>query len=138
MVVDASVMVSRLVAGDVNHEASRRWLDDHIASGGLLIAPALLLPELAGAIARRTNRGLARRAIAALLRLPELRVVAIDARLAEVAARLAGDLHLRGADAVYVATAAHLRLPLVTWDAEQRERGAARIRVMAPDTSRRT
>lgn len=139
MVIDASVMVSRLVARDVNHDASRRWLDGHVAAGGLVVAPALLLPEIVGAIARRTGRRrLARRAIAAVLRLPELRLVAIDAELAEVAARLASDLQLRGADAVYVATAARLRLPLVTWDAEQRERGAARVAVVVPTRDERT
>lgn len=101
-------------------------------------APALLLPEIVGAIARRTGqRRLARRAVAAVLRLPELRLVALDRRLAEIAARLAGDLQLRGADAVYVATAAEFELPLVTWDAAQRERGAARVTVIGPDASAR-
>lgn len=134
MVLDASVLVSRLVAGDVHHDASRRWLEGHVADGGLVVAPALLLPEIAGAISRRTGqRRLARRAVAAVLRLPALRLVAVDPDLAELAARLAGDLRLRGADALYVATAAHLRLPLVTWDDEQRERAAARIVVIAPD-----
>lgn len=133
MVVDASVMVSRLVTRDVNHEVSRRWLDRHVAGGGLIVAPAVLLPEVAGAITRRTGRRrLARRAVAALLRLPELRLVVIDAALAEVAARLAGDLKLRGADALYVATAARLRLTLVTWDVEQQARGRAEVVVVSP------
>ena len=78
MVVDASVVVSRLVAHDVNHDASRRWLMRHVADGGLIIAPTLLLPEVAGAIA------------------------------------------------------ADLRLPLVTWDAEQHDRGARLVEVRAP------
>jgi hypothetical protein len=38
--------------------------------------------------------------VAALLRLPELRLVDVDASLAASAARLAGGLRLRGADAV--------------------------------------
>ncbi|MBI3635378.1 MAG: PIN domain-containing protein [Candidatus Rokubacteria bacterium] len=137
MVVDASVIVSRLVTRDVNHEISRRWLDRHVADGGLIVAPAVLLPEVAGAITRRTGRRrLARRAIAALLRLPELRLVTIDAALAEVAARLAGDLKLRGADALYVATAARLRLALVTWDVEQQARGGAEVAVVSPSAER--
>lgn len=37
MVVDASVVVSRLVPHDVHHEASRRWLSRHVAEGGLLV-----------------------------------------------------------------------------------------------------
>jgi predicted nucleic acid-binding protein len=134
MIVDASVVVSRLVPHDVHHAASRRWLERHVANGGLLIAPALLLPEIAGAVSRRTGQArLARRAVAAVLRLPSLRLVPIDAVLAETAARLAGRFRLRGADAAYVAVAASLRLPLVTWDAEQRERAAAIVRVATPD-----
>jgi len=68
-----------------------------------------------------------------VLRLPSLRLVPIDAMLAETSAGLAGRFRLRGADAVYVAVAASLRLPLVTWDADQRDRVAAIVRVTSPD-----
>lgn len=134
MVVDASVVVSHLVPHDVNHAASRAWLTRHVSDGGLLIAPALLLAEIAGAVARRTGAPrLAQRAVDAVLRLPALRLVPVDDALARRAATLAGRLRLRGADAVYIATAAALGQPLVTWDAEQRERAARLIEVMAPE-----
>jgi predicted nucleic acid-binding protein len=111
MVVDASVVVSRLVPHDV-----------------------LLLPEIAGAVARRTGAPrLAQRAVEAVLRLPALRLVVVDDVLARRAAILAGRLRLRGADAVYIATAATLRQPLVTWDAEQRDQAARVIQVMVPE-----
>jgi len=45
MVVDASVVVSRLVPHDVHHEASRRWLTRHVTEGGLVIAPARSCPR---------------------------------------------------------------------------------------------
>jgi predicted nucleic acid-binding protein len=136
MVVDASVVVSRLVLHDANHEASRQWLTRHIAAGGLVIAPALLLPEVAGAVARRTGQPrLARRAVDAVLRLPELRLVPVDDVLARTAARLAGKLRVRGADAIYIAVAAGLRLPLVTWDSEQRDRAGRLVEVLIPATS---
>ncbi|OGL18008.1 MAG: hypothetical protein A3F92_10715 [Candidatus Rokubacteria bacterium RIFCSPLOWO2_12_FULL_71_22] len=134
MVVDASVIVSRLVWHDVHHEASRRWLAAHVARGGLVVAPVLLLPEVAGAVARRTAESrLARQAVDAVLGLPALRLVAVDEALGRTAARLAGRLRLRGADAVYIATAAALRLPLVTWDVEQRDRARRVVTVLAPD-----
>jgi predicted nucleic acid-binding protein len=133
MVVDASVVVSRLVPHDVHHEASRRWLTRHVARGGLVIAPTLLLPEVAGAVARRTGEPrLARRAVDAVLRVPGLRLVAVDDVLARMAARLAGRLRVRGADAIYLAVAASLRLPLVTWDIEQRDRAAPLVEVLVP------
>ena len=137
MVVDASVVVSRLVSHDVNHEASRRWLEEHVAAGGLVVSPSLLLPEVAGAVARRTGEArLARRAIQAVLRIPGLRLIGVDDALARAAAALAGRLRVRGADAVYLTVAAGLRLPLVTWDIEQRERGRPLVVVLAPGDER--
>lgn len=133
MVVDASVIVSRLVPHDVHHEASRRWLMRHVADGGLLIAPTLLLAEVAGAVARRTGKArLARRAIAAVLRSPGLRLVPVDEVLGRAAASLAGRLRVRGADAVYIAAAVALHVPLATWDLEQRERATHLLEVFVP------
>ncbi len=133
MVVDASVMVSRLVPPDVHHDPSRRWMTDHVAGGGLLIAPAVLLPEVAGAVARRTGQArLAGRAVAAVLGIPGLRLVPVDRELTRRAAGLAGRLELRGAEAVYVAVAVALRVPLVTWDDDQRERASAVALVLTP------
>ena len=133
MVVDASVVVSHLVPQEAGHDVSRRWVERHIGAGGLVIAPVLLLPEVAGAIARRTGRPeLARRAVDALLRLASLRLLALDETLARAAASVAAQLRLRGADAVYIAAASELRVPLVTWDAEQRERAAGVVAVLEP------
>lgn len=134
MVVDASVVVSRLVPHDVHHEASRRWLARHVAGRGLVIAPTLLLPEVAGAVARRTgDPRLGRRGIEAVLRVPGLRLVTVDDVLARTAAALAARLRVRGSDAVYIAVAATLALPLVTWDIEQRDRGARLVEVLTPE-----
>ncbi len=132
-VVDASVWVSRLVPQDVHHAASRRWLEQRAAGGGLIVAPVLLLVEVAGAISRRTgDPQLAHRAVGQILRIPALRLVPLDHRLAEAAADLAADLGLRGADAVYVATARHLGVPLVTWDEDQRVRATRIVTVTTP------
>jgi predicted nucleic acid-binding protein len=78
---------------------------------------------------------LAQGAVEAVLRLPGLRLIPVDDALARVAAGLAGRLRLRGADAVYIAAAATLRVPLVTWDTEQRERAIRVIEVLAPSSS---
>jgi predicted nucleic acid-binding protein len=137
MVVDASVVVSNLVPHDVHHAASRAWLTRHLSDGGLVVAPALLLPEIAGAVVRRTGMPrLAGRAVEAVLRLHAFRLVPLDAVLARAAAEIAGRLRLRGADAVYIAAAMTLRLPLVTWDVEQQERAARVVEVMTPQDAR--
>ncbi len=122
-VVDASVWVSRLVPGDVHNKASRDWFERYTSVGGRLVSPVLLLTEVAGAIARRTGKPeLAHQAVKRLLNIPSLRLVASDQQLGTAAARLAADLRLRGADAMYVAVAYRLNIPLVTWDREQLER----------------
>ena len=133
MVVDASVWVSRLVPQDAKHATTREWLDRHLQNGGLTASPTLALAEVAGAVARRTGSArLGTRAVQALLNLPGLRLIAVDQRLAMSAARLAANLSLRGADAVYVAAALDLGVPLVSWNVEQRERGRRLLRVHTP------
>ncbi len=134
-VVDASVWVSRFLSDDVRHALSRDWLEWHFAAAGIVVAPALLLAEVSGAIARRTGRPeLAGAAVQHLIRVPGLRLVPVDRGLAKAGADAARDLGLRGADALYVATARRLSLRLVTWDAEQLRRGSALIEVLNPAT----
>jgi predicted nucleic acid-binding protein len=125
--------VSALVASEAHHAASRAWLGERDSAEQVVVAPALLVPEVAAAIARRSGRAaLGHRAVAALLRLPNLRLVVLDAELAEQAGRIAADSKLRGADAVYVAVAKRLAVPLVTWDREQLERVRGVVEVVRP------
>lgn len=132
-VADASVWVSALVAGEADHAASRAWLERRAQAERLVVGPSLLLPEVAAAISRRTGRPqLGHRAVSTLLRWPGLRIVAVDEELAQQAAQWAADLGLRGADAVYVAVASRIEVPLVTWDREQLERGRRVVSVMRP------
>ena len=96
------------------------------------LAPALLLAETAGAISRRTGDArLAAQAVEHLERLPGLRLVEMDRALLNEAARLAAELGLRGADSTYVAAASRLNIPLATLDADQRERTARRVAIIA-------
>jgi predicted nucleic acid-binding protein len=99
----------------------------------ILTTPSLALPELAGAIARRSGfTSDAQAALEALSSLPNLVTVDIDADLALHAADIAADLSLRGADAVYVAVALARNLPLITWDHEVQERAARIVDVRPP------
>jgi predicted nucleic acid-binding protein len=122
-VLDASVWVSRLVAEDEFHAAVKAWMNKQRAADIQFISPALLLAEVGGAISRRTGvPSLGKRAITRLENLPGLKLVEMDNRLMLVSAHLATDIGLRGADSVYVALAKQLDLPLVTFDADQRQR----------------
>ena len=133
VVVDASVWISSFVESEPSHAVSREWLFERLSGGHLIAAPSLLLPEVCGAIARRTGDRVQAQAIGSRLRsLPNVKLIDLSTELASAAAQAAIDLGLRGADAVYVAVAASLRAPLVTWDIEQRERSRSRIDVRTP------
>jgi predicted nucleic acid-binding protein len=56
----------------------------------------------------------------------------VDHDLAQAAARLAADHALRGADAVYMALALELSLPLITLDNEQLTRSSGVITASKP------
>ena len=126
IIVDASLWVSRLVPEDVFHRPVKVWMEQKRAEGTVFLSPALLLPEVAGAISRRTGEPqLAKKAIDSLMRLPGLQLVQMDQSIVQEAARLAAGLGLRGADSIYVAVCAHLDLPLATLDEDQKTRAAS-------------
>ena len=132
-VVDASVWVARFVPVDVHHEPSRTWIRDQAEQGRAMVAPSLLLPELAGAVARRTGKeDLAVQVVRLIQRVPRIRFVPLDARQAHRSTTLAAEFRLRGADAVYAALAEGLGIPLVTWDREQLDRLGAEVTVFRP------
>ena len=134
IVVDASVWVSYLLPPDVNHEPSRLWLSARLRAGEVIVAPVLLLAEVGGAVARQTNQPqLGQRAIDRLLSFPNLRLVSIDHAAGIRTARLAADHRLRGADALYVATATTLNIPLVSWDRQQLDRAQGLVEAHAPE-----
>lgn len=133
-IVDASVWVSRFIIADLHHDESRFWLQQHLSGGSRVVSPTLLLVEVAGAIARRTgDTRHAQRTIDLLRATPGLRWVALSGETADQAAVLAAGQRLRGADAVYVALAKRLRIPLITWDNEQLSRSGPAIQALAPN-----
>ena len=67
--------------------------------------------------------------------MPELEILVIEDAYEREATALAMELQLRGTDAVYVAVAHMLGLPLLTWDREQIERGGQRIDARRLDNS---
>ena len=135
-VVDASVWVSYFVPNDTFHLVSEEWVDQQVEQLEVIMSPTILLGEVSGAVSRRTGssqRG--NQALALMLRLPNLQVVEIDADFARSSARLAADLRLRGADALYVALAQRLGVPLITWDQEQLQRGVAAVTALTPEAA---
>lgn len=134
-VVDASVLISALHPPDANYPPSRAWFMRYLATGQPMVVPRFGLVEVAGALCRRSgDRPGTRRALRFLLNLPSVRVVDVDPRLMQRTMFLAATVGLRGADAVYVAVAYQQRAPLVTWDADQRNRAAPLVTAYTPLT----
>lgn len=130
-VVDASVWVSAVWARDPNHARSAEWVERVLDQDRALFEPTLLLPEVAGALARQTRRvRLADGWVTRLARVPSIAWRSLDEAHGTHAGRVAAALGVRGADAVYVALAEALDVPLVTWD--RRQAAAAGDRAVAP------
>ena len=126
VVVDASVWVARYVPTDTFHAPSAAWVRRQLRARRLLIAPAILFPELAGSLARRLNdSAFSLRATRSVLRLRCTQLVPLDSDLSSEASQLAARLRLRGADSIYVALARRLGVQLVSWDSEQIARAGA-------------
>ncbi len=133
IVTDASVWVARFIPQEARHTVCAEWLTEFVKLGGDIIVPVLMIAEVCGAISRRTGRPeLAHEIYAALVNASEITFVEVNSELAQHAAQLAIDLRLRGADAVYVALAHHLGLPLLSLDEEHRTRAGEIIKFIEP------
>jgi predicted nucleic acid-binding protein len=96
-------------------------------------APFLLIPEVTGPIARQSGQlVLAQQALSFLINLQALQLKEVTPQLGIQAGQIAMNLRIKGADAVYVALAQDLGVPLVTWDREILNRAAGTIQVQTP------
>jgi predicted nucleic acid-binding protein len=133
ILLESSVWLSYVVATDVHHSRTERWLRSAVGLEETFAAPTLLLVETAGAVARRTgDTSLGKMTVEDLFRLPGFALIPFSSELVTLATQLAAELHLTGVDAVFVATASEAGLPLVTLDREILTRAAGTIEVFAP------
>jgi len=133
IVIDASVWISFLIKQDVNHVVTRPWLTQILREKSPLAAPVLLLAEIGGAVSRRLkNPDMGEESVKRLLAIPTLHLVSMDHALGLQISQIASRYRLRGADACYVAVAAQLGVPLVSWDQEHIERTRGLITAYSP------
>ncbi|HJS19043.1 MAG TPA: type II toxin-antitoxin system VapC family toxin [Anaerolineales bacterium] len=131
VVLDASVWVSRLVESDEFHVPVKDWMNAQREQDATFISPSLLLAEVGGVISRVTGKPeLGLNAIWKIENLPGVRIVDMEKSLMDEASHIAARYGLRGADSVYVAVASTLKIPLVTFDVDQRERGSKLVDVI--------
>jgi predicted nucleic acid-binding protein len=93
--------------------------------------------EVASAIARETlppnnPQADAHKAVSQLYALPIMRLVPMDQALVDDATDLAADHKIRGADALFVALARQLGLPLLTFDKSQLNQPQAVVVTIRP------
>ena len=133
VILDASVWVSYLLPADALHAPTRTWLGPWLTQRNGVASPVIVLPEVAGAVGRRSGQPAhGHRAVRALRLVARLDLVPLDPLLIDLSIRFAADLGLRGTDAAYVAVAYLRGLPLVTWDQEQLTRAAAVVQTRTP------
>ncbi len=132
-VIDASVYVALVNAHEREHSSSWAWFEQARAADDSVVAPVILLAEVASALSRGMgNPTLAHRVAQQLARSEVIELIQITMPIAERAAEIAAEHRIRGCDAVYVALADQLSDTLVTLDRQQLERGAVLVTVRAP------
>jgi predicted nucleic acid-binding protein len=132
-VIDASVYVALLKPDEPAHAASVNWMRSALENELEIVAPAIMLSEVAAAITRGVGDAeLALRAAENLAKSELIQLRPVSVELGMRAAEIASQYKLRGCDAVYLALAETRNEPLVTLDQQQLERGSAVIEVVHP------
>jgi predicted nucleic acid-binding protein len=124
--LDANILVASYDATDLFHEQSAAFLRAVARRDMEAFVPAFARLEVACVVARRF-RGPAEgeRAATGITRLGLVRLVQIDDEMLTLATQIGTQQFLRGADALYAATAQSTGSVLVSWDRELVERAGA-------------
>ena len=132
-VIDASVYVALINAREKDHASSWAWFERAQAVQEPLVAPVILLAEVAAALSRGVgDSGLAHQVVHQLKHSGVIDLIPVTLAVAEQAAAITVDHRIRGCDAVYVALAAQLGDCLVTLDRQQLERAIAIVDAREP------
>jgi len=116
-VLDASVAISALRAGDPNHARAASHLAPLLQGMDSIVAPSIFDVEVVASLVRAGYAAADARRAADLF-LARARVVTLGPRAARAASGVAARTRLRTGDAIYVWVAEREGLPLVTFDGE--------------------
>ncbi|NJL18752.1 MAG: type II toxin-antitoxin system VapC family toxin [Bdellovibrionaceae bacterium] len=121
--VDASVWTSVFELKDCFHADSVTFLRHCERRGIRICSPWLTILETGCALARRSRDGAkVMAAVSDLRAIPTLRLLELDNAMLNTSLEHGTRFFLRGADAIYAATARITRTQLITWDQELIER----------------
>ena len=131
--LDSSIIVAALRRQEKEHvpalDLLRKIKDgEHIA-----IEPYTVLVEVTAAVRCRTgSKELATRVKSDLLALGTIRFVDIDTISSSAAADIAGDIGVRGMDAIVIQVAREFGIPLITLDVEIMEKAQGTVEILHP------
>jgi predicted nucleic acid-binding protein len=132
-IVDASVCGAFFNGRELQHVSSRIWFREARKRDEQVVAPVILLAEVAAALGRGLgDAGLADYAVGVLRSRRWIQLLPVTQALSIRAAKIAAEQKIRGCDAIYVALAQQLGMELVTLDGDQLDRGAAVVRTRTP------
>ncbi len=133
LMVDANVCVSARDPKEPFWRESCDFLLQVAAAGEKIVCPVLAIVEAATAAARKCWNAEIGQAIALTMqRTPLVTWQDLDFALAGLALDIGSRLFLRGADAIYAATAKWHGSTLITLDSELRQRVAVEISCLTP------
>lgn len=139
LTIDSSVFVSAARHTETGNVESTRFFAWVRQSRPRLFLPTLLMAEVAAALSRTGSAaGLAQQYALAIGQLPNTVLVALDESLAREAAALGAQHRLRGADSIFLASAALFAAELVTLDREQLQRASSIVQTLSPAEFLRT
>ncbi|MFC2037260.1 type II toxin-antitoxin system VapC family toxin [Chloroflexota bacterium] len=132
-VIDASVYITLMNEHEDAHTSSWAWFEQAQTTQEPVVAPAILLPEVAAALSRGIgDSALAHRVVQQLRHSEVIELIPVTLTIAGQAATIAANYRIRGCDAVYIALADHRGDSLITLDRQQLGRGAAIVAVREP------
>lgn len=132
-VIDASVYVTLVNAHESGHASGWAWFERTVMAGEEIVAPVILLAEVAAALSRGTgDPRLVQRVLQQLARSGLIELIPVSVPLAAQAAAIATNHGIRGCDAIYVALAEQLGDTLITLDEQQLARGGAVVSTREP------
>lgn len=133
IVIDASVWLSAILPTDVHYQYTVPWKKLIEASGEPIAVPAHFPAEVAGVLSRTgSDRTFIADTLDSIGSGHLFAIYPITVGFGRFCAEMASLAAVRGSDAIYLALAQSLDVPMLTWDRQQREWGSLLCRTMTP------
>ncbi|MBI3261020.1 type II toxin-antitoxin system VapC family toxin [Candidatus Berkelbacteria bacterium] len=133
MIIDASVWIAAAVSDEPDHRHAQTLLELLPSRTIAVHLPEIALIEVACGLARRSGSPEdSLRYAKTIERLKPIYFYPVDQALRDRSIEIGVHYQLRAADAIYLALAQELNLPLITLDREQQARGPKSIQVLSP------